>query len=479
MTVPSTTPEFMEAVVRSGVLERSRLEDYLRQHGPSIRTDPPSQSAQQMVQAGLLTSFQAQNLLAGKWKGFVIADKFRLLDRIGKGGMGHVFLCEHLTLRRRVALKVLSPEKARDPILVERFQREGQAAACLHHPNIIQAYDIGKQNEMHYLVLEYVEGMNLHDFVQRNGPLDPVRACHYVRQVALGLQHAHEQGLIHRDIKPANLLLDREGVIKILDLGLARFSDSTDQLTQRANANAVLGTADFLAPEQALDSNVDIRADIYGMGTTFYYLLTGNGPFPEGNLMKKLYYHQTLQPDPPSVRRPDLPPELDEIILRMLAKQPDDRYQTPIEVAQALEPWAQQPTSPPTETELPLRSGPSSAPGSTHYRVTPPRTGVPASPGSCSTASGPRSASLVDMNLSWCRTPPSAADDTATGKQGNRPTQPIPSSARLPATPSDQAVPAPARNKEKTRPCANAFLWTAGILLLTGLATVAWILLIK
>jgi len=470
----------MEAIVRSGVLERSRLENYLQQQGSGLTTDSPSRAAQSLVRDGLLTSFQAQNLLAGKWKGFVIAGKFRLLDRIGKGGMGHVFLCEHISLRRRVALKVLGPEQSSDPHLVERFQREGQAAACLHHPNIVQAFDIGKHGEMHYLVLEYVEGMNLHDFVQRNGPLDLVRACHCIRQVALGLQHAHEQGLIHRDIKPANLLLDRQGVVKILDLGLARFNDSTDQLTQRANANAVLGTADFLAPEQALDSsNVDIRADIYSLGTTFYYLLTGHGPFPEGSLMKKLYYHQTRQPDPPSAHRPGVPRELDEIILRMLAKQPADRFQTPAEVAKALEPWTQQPAALPTEAELPLRCGASSSPGSTHHRMEPPRSGVSAGQGSSLSLPGNRPPSIGDASLSWCRTSPTSADDTASGKQANRPTQPIRSSARLPVVKPAPAGLDPNRitRKQRWRDCA--FLWTAGLLLVSAVAAVGWVLIAK
>src|SRR5262249_41130507 len=158
----------------------------------------------------------------------------------------------------------------KDPSLLERFYREARAVAALDHPNIVHAYDIDQDGDLHYLVMEFIDGLTLHELVSKIGPLDPLRAAHYIFQSANGLQHAHDSGLIHRDVKPGNLLLDRNGVIKVLGLGLARFHASEDGLTQRNNANSLLGTADFLAPEQALDShNVDIRADVYGLGATF------------------------------------------------------------------------------------------------------------------------------------------------------------------------------------------------------------------
>jgi serine/threonine protein kinase len=373
-------------------------------------------------------------------------------------------------MRRRVALKVLGAVQAGDPILVERFHREGRAAACLDHPNIVRAFDIGSHNDMHYLVLEYVDGMNLHDFVQRNGPLDVARACHCASQVALGLQHAHENGLIHRDIKPANVLIDRQGVVKVLDLGLARFNKCTDQLTQRANPNStVLGTADFLSPEQALDcSSVDIRADIYSLGATFCYLLTGHGPFPEGSLMKKLYYHQTTQPKPPSHYRSEVSPELDEVILRLLAKNPDDRYQTPIEVAQALEPWTQQSVPLPTEAEMPLRYAAESSASSSHPHATPRSTSDSSSK---SLPPGKRPRITVDQSATWSQPTAAPAEDTATGKTSSRRTRPIRSAGVRALTPApiDPLLQKSRRDR--------VFLWIAGLLLFVAVAGVSWVLL--
>src|SRR5262249_26689149 len=186
-------------------------------------------------------------------------------------------------MRRRAAVKVLPAAKAADPAALERFYREARAVAALDHPNIVRAYDIDQEDNLHFLVMEYVDGSSLQEIVRRGGPLDPARSAHYVQQAALGLQHAYEvASLVHRDIKPGNLIVDRSGTVKILDMGLARFfNDEEDLLTKKYDEN-VLGTADYLAPEQALDSHgVDIRADIYSLGGTFYFCLTGRTPFSE------------------------------------------------------------------------------------------------------------------------------------------------------------------------------------------------------
>src|SRR5262249_29105231 len=229
------------------------------------------------------------------------------------------------------------------PAVVERFEREARAVATLDHPSIVKVHDVDTDGELHYLVMEFVEGSTLHDIVKKKGPMDFLRAAHYVFQTALGLQHAHEAGLVHRDIKPGNLLLDRGGGVKILDLGLARFfHDQGDNLTREHDARSILGTADYLAPEQALDShNVDIRADIYGLGMTFYYLLAGKAPFAEGTLNQKLIWHQVRQPHPLPALRPSVPPELLAVLERMIAKDPGERFQTPLEAAHALAPWAE------------------------------------------------------------------------------------------------------------------------------------------
>jgi serine/threonine protein kinase len=204
--------------------------------------------------------------------------------------------------------------------------------------------------------MEYVDGRSFHEIVTARGPLAFQRAAHYIAQAAVGLQHAHERGLIHRDIKPANILLDRQGVVKILDLGLARFfKDDTDDLTRMHGAKNVLGTADFVSPEQALDSHgADDRTDIYSLGCTFYYLLTGVPPFAEAkSLGQKLMAHQTEIP--PAVRklRPEVPAELAVVLEKMMAKKKEERYQTPSDVFEALEPWTREPIDLPSEDEMP------------------------------------------------------------------------------------------------------------------------------
>ena len=259
----------------------------------------PGRLAGLLVRDGVLTHFQAEQFLQGKWRRFTIG-KYKVLERLGSGGMGSVYLCEHKLMRRRVAVKVLPTAKAEDTSSLERFYREARAVAALDHPNIVRAYDIDQDDKLHFLVMEHVDGSSLQEIVKKAGPMDVLRACHYMRQAALGLQHAHETaGLVHRDIKPGNILVDRNGIVKVLDMGLARFfHDEEDMLTKKYDEN-VLGTADYLAPEQALDSHaVDIRADIYSLGATFYFCLTGRTPFAEGTVAQKLIWHQTRQPKP-------------------------------------------------------------------------------------------------------------------------------------------------------------------------------------
>src|SRR5262249_19730799 len=293
----------------------------------------PSKLAGYMVRDGLLTNFQAEQLLLGKWRRFNIG-KYKVLERLGAGGMGSVYLCEHKLMRRRVAVKVLPTAKAEDPSSLERFYREARAVAALDHPNIVRAYDIDQDDNLHFLVMEYVDGSSLQEIGKKVGPIDVTRACHYMYQSARGLQHAHESaGLVHRDIKPGNILVHRHCSVKILDMGLARFfHDEEDILTKKYDEN-VLGTADYLAPEQALDSHgVDIRADIYSLGAMFYFCLTGKTPFSEGTVAQKLIWHQTRQPKPIRGLRTEVPDEVVAIVDKMMAKEVGQRYQTPKEV---------------------------------------------------------------------------------------------------------------------------------------------------
>jgi serine/threonine protein kinase len=343
-TIPISRAELIELIGKSRLLSEVDFNQLL-QESESL-PDDPKQLLETLVGRGLLTKFQADQLSLGRYKGFFLG-KYKILQPLGRGGMGTVFLGEHVVMKHRVAIKVLPAKLAQDRSALERFRREAMAVAALRHPNIVRAHDIDHIGSTHFIVLEYVEGITLQALVHANGPLSIERATNYIYQAALGLQHVYEAGLVHRDIKPGNLMLEKPSnpqapeVIKILDLGLARFNDRPDdQLTQVHDQGAVLGTADYLSPEQGLNSSaVDIRSDIYSLGGTFYYLLTGRTPFEGANTTQKLLAHQIREPEPISRLRPETPPPLIQIIARMLMKSPDDRFQTPNEVAAALAPF--------------------------------------------------------------------------------------------------------------------------------------------
>jgi serine/threonine protein kinase len=346
----------MTVVRRSELVPEDRLDAAYDRLTTGSHTCPATVDAmaQALIAAGVLTKFQARQLKLGRYKRFQIGGKYRLMELLGVGGMGAVYLCEHVFMKRLVALKVLPQEKMTDPGNVERFYREARAVAALNDPNIVRAYDLDQSEGLHFLVMEYVDGASLQEIVARFGPLDPVRAASYIAQAANGLQHACELSMVHRDVKPANLLLDRTGVVKILDMGLARFfADKQDNLTAKFDEKCVLGTADYLAPEQAMTNEVDTRADIYALGGTLYFLLTGNSPVPDGTIAQKLVFHQTKDPVPVEQVRPDLPDGLPQIVRKMMMKDPARRYQTPAEVAEALAPWADPYLPPPPAHEMP------------------------------------------------------------------------------------------------------------------------------
>ncbi len=312
-----------------------------------------------MMQRGWLTVYQSNQLLAGRGLDLVVGN-YHILDRLGQGGQSTVFKARHTDTGSIVALKVIRSELLVTPEASEQFVHEMQAMFTLEHPNVVQCYDVGEFADTFYCALEYVEGTDLGKYVRLAGALPTVEACDYVRQAALGLQHAHERNLIHRDIKPVNLYLTGKAIqptkaqatnsslrvgstVKILDWGLASLrppkSDSECGASQ-SGSKALIGTADYLSPEQAMNPDgVDIRGDIYSLGCTFYYLLTGDPPFPNGTAMKKILRHQKEEPVPIDEIRPDLPLGLAPIIRRMMSKKPEDRYQTPAAVAMALKPF--------------------------------------------------------------------------------------------------------------------------------------------
>ena len=332
----------IDLIERSGLVEKDRLQalvaQWKKESGGKLPSDV-DEVARRFVAQNLITPWQCEKLLEGRHRGFFLG-RYKLLGQLGVGGMSMVYLGEHVLMQRRVAIKVLPRNRVADTSYLARFRREARAAASLDHPNIVRAYDIDNDGDNHYLVMEFVDGRDLQQTVKRNGPMDFAMAADYIRQAAEGLGHAHCNGLIHRDVKPANLLVDPRNVVKVLDLGLARFTDEDRaSLTVQYDEN-VLGTADYLAPEQAIDSHgVDARADIYSLGCSFYFLLTGHPPFPDGTLPQRLMAHQKQQPAAIAKERPDAPADLVAICTKMMAKKAADRYQSMNDVAEALRRW--------------------------------------------------------------------------------------------------------------------------------------------
>ncbi|MBX9627761.1 MAG: serine/threonine protein kinase, partial [Gemmataceae bacterium] len=355
MPAPATVPELTDRLRKSGLVPPDRLDGFLAGLRASGRSPAdPGGLLERLVDAGMITRFHAGKLAAGKYKGFHLGS-YLILDQLGAGGMGQVFLAEHAAMRRLVAVKVLSVAAADDPVARERFAREARAAGTLDHPNVVRVFDLCQDGRLFYLVMEYVDGISLQGLVGRAGPLPVGAACHYARQVLFGLGHAHAAGLVHRDIKPANLLVDRAGVVKILDLGLVRSdADGAEGLTKLLDNKTVLGTADYVAPEQAVDSSaVDARADLYSLGATLYFLLTGRPLFPDGRAAQKLIWQQTRDPARLDHVRPDVPPGLAGVVHTLLAKKPEDRYETAAEAFDALAPWDPGEVPPPADDLLP------------------------------------------------------------------------------------------------------------------------------
>ncbi len=331
----NTAEKFFTVLEKSKLLSTEQLADARRAGQGS---DDPKTIAKALARKDLITWWQAGRLLAGHSSFFL--GKYKLIELLGRGGMGSVFLGRHVTMNRRVALKILPRRIAKDPASLKRFLSEARTIAALDHPNIVQAYSVDNQRDLYYIVMEYVDGWDLKQLVEADGPMDYQTAADYIRQAADGLAHGHGHGIIHCDIKPSNLLLNKQGVVKIVDMGLNRLTGGNENQVGEQQENRVLGSVDYQAPEQALESSdFDHRADIYSLGCTLYFLLTGHPPFPEGTLSERIMKHQKQQPRRITEQRPDAPAGLVKICQKMMAKRAEDRYQSAEELSRVLAAW--------------------------------------------------------------------------------------------------------------------------------------------
>ncbi|MCE9603864.1 MAG: protein kinase [Planctomycetia bacterium] len=311
----------------SGIVAPGKLENFVP---PKAHPTSVEELVAELVKQHHLTKFQAAQVTGGRAKSLILGG-YTILDKIGAGGMGQVFKAQHRRMDRVVAIKMLPPTMTKDPAAVARFEREVRAAAKLEHPNIVTTYDADQVNGVHFMVMQYVEGQDLSQLVKQNGPFPVAKATNYLLQAARGLEFAHGEGVVHRDIKPGNLLLDKKGTVKILDMGLARIESAAgvEAQAELTGTGAVMGTVDYMAPEQALSTkNADARADIYSLGCTLYYLLVGRPAYEGETITAKLVAHQAHAI--PELRKAcsEASPELEAIFQQMLAKRIAERYQS-------------------------------------------------------------------------------------------------------------------------------------------------------
>ncbi len=346
MTALKTAFDFLTLLEQSRLLPAGDLRSAVERLGLDDMLTPED-VADALVAKGLLTGYQVNRLLEGRRRGLFI-DDFKILEILGSGGMGYLYIAEDLQTGWEVALKVLSDRYRNDKGMLTRFQLEADAGLKLSDPHIVKTKAIHRTEDIygtiHYMVMELVRGVSLHELLAiRKRTLNWRRAADVICQTAIGLDYAHELGLVHRDVKPENLLIRRDGFVKLLDFGLAMIGGSETEfsLSSILGQNC-LGTADYIAPEQSIDSlNVDRRADIYALGCTFYFLVTGRVPFPDKSAPKKLEGHRQKKPRPVRKLNPHVPERIAKIIQKMMAKRPENRFQNAGEVLRILEPLAE------------------------------------------------------------------------------------------------------------------------------------------
>lgn len=339
-----TTQSFLNLLKASGLSDQKEVKPLL-QHFPR-QTSTAGGLASLMVSRGLLSDWQASKLLDGRHIGFLLGP-YRLKSHLARGGMSTLYVAQHTDTGEVCALKVLSPKKADEASYLPRFIREAELASRLEHENVVRVFEFQsctrQKNKVHFMAMELLHGRDLFQEVSARGPLPWREAAEIIRQAAEGLQHAHDCGLVHRDVKPGNLFLTDEGRVKIVDLGLASALEGQEESLTRQFDERVLGTADYLAPEQAIDSHrADSRADIYALGCTFYFALTGHPPFTDGSLAQRILAHQTKEPRDVRELRSDVPDRVLRVLKGMLLKRRANRIQTCREVADFLNDWLRQ-----------------------------------------------------------------------------------------------------------------------------------------
>lgn len=329
--------KLVNQIAATGLMSRAEIQALVKEAPAELQPKDGEQLAGFLVEQKKLTEYQSRQILEGNGQSLLLGD-YVILDELGQGGMGAVLKARHTHLERTVAIKVLEPQFGQTPKALARFRREVKATSRLQHPNIVVAHDAGETDGKHYLVMEYIEGTNLRELVEEIGPLSAGQAVHCVLEAARGLEYAHVHGVVHRDVNPSNIVLDSNGVIRILDMGIARVESPDDEQSQLTAVGQILGTVDYMAPEQALDAkSADPRADIYSLGVTLWYVLTGAVPYPADTMMGKLVAHQK-EPIPSLPEAcPQASPEVDQVFRRMLAKSPEERYQTMTDVITDLE----------------------------------------------------------------------------------------------------------------------------------------------
>ena len=336
--LPRLTSPFLIAVRKSGLLTPDDLIGAIAGTGIDPTTAAPLQVASVLVRKKLLTKFQAMQLLNGRTHGFVLG-QYRILDGIRQDRVGMVFAALDTETNERVAIKVLPSDRASDPTILKAFMHEVRAAAKAHHPNLARVLDIGYWQGTNFVVSEFVPGPSFEKLVAEKGPLAPHAAAQLIAQAAVGLYAAHQLGLIHRDVKPGNLIVMPDRQVKLIDLGLTHMLENPwARVTKRINTKEYAEEIAHIAPEHAWGCEVDARSDVYGLGSTFYYLLTGTVPFP--GLAPEMMAERQIRGVPsPSVLRPEVPREIDAIVRKMGAKDPHERYPSAREVLQAMHPW--------------------------------------------------------------------------------------------------------------------------------------------